>query len=386
MSSPSAPPSRATGLPPGVAAGPLGRRALAQLIDLLVPTVLVVVATSAALGSEGAVGIATIVGTLLLLGWFVLVWGMFATRAAGPGMRLMRLQLVGLRDGRPIGWGRFLVRSLVLTALAATGIGLVLMLIFLVRDIRRQGLHDLFAESVVIVERPLAPPRLPRHAMIEEPEQDGRPAAPAAPLTPAAPVTPVTPIRPVAPVPPPERAPDVEPASYGEPEESAATNDESVRVRRLQRPGLSDPVAEPESRRVAPADPQAGSSPAPGGAPERPAGEAADQGWVAVLDDGREVELSGMVLLGRNPQPRTGEEEAQLIKITDESRTVSKTHLSLTVGSRGLVVMDRGSTNGSTLTDPAGVSIGCPAGDDVEVTDGSILSFGDHWLRIEHRA
>ena len=48
---------------------------------------------------------------------------MFAVRAAGPGMRLMKLQLVGFSDGRPIGWGRFLLRWLLLQALRLTGIG-----------------------------------------------------------------------------------------------------------------------------------------------------------------------------------------------------------------------------------------------------------------------
>ena len=51
-----------------------------------------------------------VVALVLLAVWGLVVWWMFATRAAGPGMRLMKLQLVGFSDGRPVGWGRFLVR------------------------------------------------------------------------------------------------------------------------------------------------------------------------------------------------------------------------------------------------------------------------------------
>ena len=49
----------------------------------------------------------------MTLGWAVLLWYMLAVRAATPGMRLMKLQLVGFLDGRPIGWGRVLLRAVV---------------------------------------------------------------------------------------------------------------------------------------------------------------------------------------------------------------------------------------------------------------------------------
>ena len=104
---------------------------------------------------------------------------------------------------------------------------------------------------------------------------------------------------------------------------------------------------------------------------------------MAVLDDGRTLAVTGLVLLGRNPQGRPGEEHAELIKVTDETRTVSKTHLALGLDAAGLYVMDRGSTNGSTLTNAGGVSSPCYPGDTVSVPDGGIVSFGDHWLRVE---
>ena len=68
-------------------------------------------------------------------------------------------------------------------------------------------------------------------------------------------------------------------------------------------------------------------------APTRPRPENLD--WHAVLDDGRRLVVDHLVLLGRNPQPAPGEEDAQLIKIADETRTVSKLHLALGVDQAG---------------------------------------------------
>ena len=96
----------------------------------------------------------------------------------------------------------------------------------------------------------------------------------------------------------------------------------------------------------------------------RPSGATAVGGrWVAVLDDGREVPVTGLVLLGRNPQPRPGEEQAELVKLADETRTVSKSHLALDLTPEGLVVVDRGSTNGSTVTTVDGATVVCAPGE-----------------------
>jgi hypothetical protein len=120
----------------------------------------------------------------------------------------------------------------------------------------------------------------------------------------------------------------------------------------------------------------------PPGYPPTEAAAPPQTGWLAVLDDGRELSLSGLILLGRNPQAQPGEEDAQLIKIADETRTVSKSHLAIAVDSGGVFVVDRGSTNGSTVTTSNGVSTRCPVGEVVRVAEGSIVSIGDHWLEI----
>jgi hypothetical protein len=106
------------------------------------------------------------------------------------------------------------------------------------------------------------------------------------------------------------------------------------------------------------------------------------QEWSILLDDGRRIALDGLILLGRNPQPQAGEEDAQLIKIADETRTVSKSHLAVGLDAGGVYVVDRGSTNGSTVSTTNGMSTRCQADEMVRVGEGAIVSIGDHWLEI----
>ena len=330
---------------------------------------------------------------MLILAWALLVWQMYAVRAAGPGMRLMKLQLVGYTDGRPIGWGRFFLRWLVLALLGATGIGLLFMIIFLILHPRRQGWHDLAADSVVIKERVLAPPRSVETAAPAAVEPSRAPAVESAPED-TAPVetAPVKLRRQTAPVetapgrdcrarrtragrkrargkrapsaPPLETAPVGTASAGASTAEYSSTGPMAADVSGPEEPRPGEPAVheqevEPSSQQpVAVADFDRDRRPL-------------DEGWMVMLDDGREIEVSGLVLLGRNPQPRAGEEDAQLIKVADETRTVSKSHLALGVDGNGMYVMDRGSTNGSTVTNQDGSSQPCLAGDLVAVHPGT---------------
>ena len=342
-------PAKDTGLPPGVRVGPLGRRFLASVVDSVLPAVAGVL-VGVGQGSTGSGGVGLlVVGALLALAWGIVCWQQLATRAATPGMRLTRLQLVGFFDGRPVGWGRAFLRWLVFAALSATGLGLLLLVGSLLVNPRHQGWHDRAATGVVIVERPLAPRRTsaPRTAAAA-PAPSGAAAtpddAPTGGRSSVAPATPTT-----APV-------------------------------------AGDPAVGPELAPLA-ADPSLVGGGADGERSARPARTNGARrtildGWVAELDDGREIPVRGLVLLGRNPQPEEGESDAALVKLSDESRTVSKTHLALGVDDAGLFVVDRGSTNGSTITAPGRAAV--PAGPfhAVSVSEGSVVSIGDHWVRI----
>jgi uncharacterized RDD family membrane protein YckC len=439
-----APPVNPTGLPPGVEVGGLGKRFLAHLIDRLVPALLIAAGIYLGPRVGGEVGfLIQVAAVVLTLAWVLFVWWGFAVRAAGPGMRLMRLQLVGFYDGRPIGWTRFLLRALVLAALYATVLGLLLMLIFLVMHPRKQGWHDLLVHAVVIKQRALAP-RKPaaeqrRQAAAIRPEQHKQPAGTAAyggqphsapqPLAPPAGVGGHSPASPAAGAAPGAAQPSSEPYAGIVPgtessgyQPAPTAEPRSAEPHPYSRPPTTERTAEPPQPLIPPAGvgaPPAGAATFAAGANAngQPAGENAgppgdrpapneaagltrispsiavpesaradgQAGWFVVLDDGREIDITGLVLLGRNPHAQPGEEDAQLIKIADETRTVSKSHLAIATDSDGAFLVDRGSTNGSTVTTSGGVSTKCRMGERVRVSEGSIVSIGDHWLEIRRR-
>src|SRR5215216_2274577 len=478
-----APPVNTTGLPPGVEVGALAKRFLAHLIDRLVPALLIAAGIYFGPKVGGELGfLIQVAAVVLTLAWVLFVWWGFAVRAAGPGMRLMRLQLVGFYDGRPIGWTRFLLRALVLAALYATVLGLLLMLIFLVMHPRKQGWHDLLVHAVVIKQRALAPrkpaPEQRRQADAITPEQQRQLAGTAAyggqphsapqplatpapqPLAPPAAVGGHSPGTPAAgpapgaaqppsepyagivpgtessgyqPAPTAESGRSAEPHPYSRPRTADRSAEppqpptsgepaSSGQPNPYSRPPTADRTAEPPPPLIPPAGvgaPPAGAAAfaaganaegQPAGASAGPPGdrpapnEAAglsrispsiavpesaradgQTGWFVVLDDGREIDITGLVLLGRNPHAQPGEEDAQLIKIADETRTVSKSHLAIATDRDGAFLVDRGSTNGSTVTTSGGVSTKCRMGERVRVSEGSIVSIGDHWLEIRRR-
>jgi uncharacterized RDD family membrane protein YckC len=353
-----------TGLPPGVFVGATGPRLLAALVEVGPVWLLLALAALFAFVLDGRTVVAVLF-VLLALTWAVLVWAQRAGKAAGIGMRLDSLQIVGFSDGRPIGWGRVLVRWLVFAGLTVTVVGLIAMLVAMVRHPRRQGWHDLAANAVVIKERPLAPPRSKTAV--------GRATAPAA----SAPAGTGGPH-------PARKAPATTPAVSSAAAPSAAAAATAVRSPVAadtddERGKATD--AETESADAASDDAEPDEATAVGGpTDEQP--EATAYEWMLHLDDGRDVGVEHLVLLGRNPQPRVGEEDATLIKVADEGRTVSKSHLAVGVDARGLYVMDRGSTNGTTVTAADGGQRPCPPGDLIDIPAGSVVSFGDHWLEV----
>ncbi len=373
MESPPVPKLRPAGLPPGVQAGPLGRRFVAYLIDSVAPGAFVVAGFGIAdTVDPGAELLWKVLALVVGLDWALLVWWMFATKSAGPGMRLMKLQLVGLSDGRPLGWFRYLRRTVVMWLLTASGIGLVVLVVQLLQDRLHLGPPDRVVNSVVIVERAKAsarPGNSGAGAAIQQ--QDGDPpqlrSQDQREPTSTGSVTDLPP-QPVASGAEPQPAPagglQPEPASGGGPEQEPAS--------------AGGPEQEP-----APAGGPA-LEPAPADVAELQLaadGRPLDEGWMVGLDDGRELPIIGVVLLGRNPQGRPGE-EVELVKVADPTRTVSKTHLAIGVDAYGIYVMDRGSTNGSSVTSAGGVSTPCPPGDVIGVSEGNVVSFGDHWLEI----
>ncbi len=520
MGSPQPVPAPGSGLPPGVEPGDIGKRVVAYLIEWAAPAVIVwALSLIGALAQNLMVSlIISIVSFLAVIGWVVFVWWSYVTKAAGPGKQLMGLQVVGFSDGRPLPWGRVILRWLLTGVIAGTGIGAVVLIILATQNPRRQSLADQAVDSVVIKERPLAPKQLPGQQQVSAQPSQQSPApqyqsGPTGPsdrgLFPPQEHGLQTPVRygqsdrygrdqqPAAaggygeqsqqsPYPRQDQfggqdqyAQDRYDAGrgqqaqgqYGQDQYGQEQPGQDQYAQSLYRPdepqqdaygsGRQTPGQPPQDQygqdQYAQSQGQYGqdqygqdqygqdqyqqdqyqqdqyqqdqyqqdqygqdrygqdqggygqggpagagvtpiAAPIPGAtqfpaAPPPPVsgGSAAephdprplDQGWRAALDDGREIEVSRLVLLGRNPQARPGEEDAQLIKISDETRTVSKTHLALGVDAGGMYVMDRGSTNGSTATDLDGQSRPCAPGDVVQVDVGTIVSFGDHWLEVQ---
>ncbi len=97
------------------------------------------------------------------------------------------------------------------------------------------------------------------------------------------------------------------------------------------------------------------------------------------LDDGREVDLTVTVLLGRNPQ-----------KSADDPRDVhlvpaSRTHVLIGTDLRGVFVVDRGSTNGTALVTAGGELEPCPADTQVRVKESQQVSYGNRWFTVLRR-
>jgi hypothetical protein len=314
--------------------------------------------------------------------------------------------------------------------LFVTGIGLLIMLIMELRQPRKQGWHDLAATAVMIKERVLAPPVQPARggaavqqgppAQLSNGPQHLQPNGARAPMSPGygggetygSPGGPVPPGQ--LPPPPgigyPTGSPSYAPAGAAQGGPDAPYGGNAYATPHPGTPSGPQQQYGPGAEMYAPGqhgqheqhpDPAAKSSKGSpsGGASsyegmQPPAADFEDhtsvaapppeyiQDWSILLDDGRRIALDGLVLLGRNPQPKAGEEDAQLIKIADETRTVSKSHLAVGVDGDGVYVVDRGSTNGSTVSTTNGLSTRCKAGELVRVGEGAIVSIGDHWLEI----
>jgi hypothetical protein len=104
--------------------------------------------------------------------------------------------------------------------------------------------------------------------------------------------------------------------------------------------------------------------------------------WRVAFDTGESFLVEGLVLVGRRPEPRPGEPVRHLVPLASQDMSLSKTHAQLQVAPDGvLVVMDRGSTNGSVLV-RQGVSRDLPAGKPTTLLSGDLVRFGDRQMTV----
>lgn len=101
-----------------------------------------------------------------------------------------------------------------------------------------------------------------------------------------------------------------------------------------------------------------------------------------MIDNGERIEVRRATLIGRAPAPGDGDGDAQLVRVPDETRSVSKTHVAILLSRRGVVAVDRGSTNGSSIVRD-GAEHPLTPGHPAELRAGDVLRFGDRSLRVE---
>jgi len=101
-------------------------------------------------------------------------------------------------------------------------------------------------------------------------------------------------------------------------------------------------------------------------------------GWRVTFDTGASLVVDGLALVGRSPDPVP---DVRVVALPDLS--LSKTHAQLGLAPDGaLVVMDRGSTNGSVLL-RAGVMWPLPPRQPTTLLVGDRVRFGDREMTVE---
>ncbi|MDZ5663027.1 RDD family protein [Nocardioides sp. S-58] len=336
--------------------------------------------------------VGAVAGAMVLL-WLVLavVLGVSGT---SPGKAMSGLRVVHHGTGTPIGVGPALLRSLVLgvAGLPTFGLGLATLAWTAVEDRGRQrrGWHDHLAHTVVVDVRPVTEvahteaDEGPRHIVnltamrlvpappveaVRTPERSEhsvrRQPLPAEVTTPPAGAAP--PAAPPRSTPPPAQ-PQHQPGPRHAAQPQAAPPQQSP-------PQQSPPQQAPPQQ----APPQHAAPPSPQGPPGRvPAGPR----WRVHFDNGESFVIAGLALVGRRPEARSGEQVAHLIPLASADMSVSKTHAQFgPAGDGTIVVMDRGSTNGTILV-RQGMSRQLAPGKPAALVDGDKVVYGDREMVI----
>lgn len=322
--------------------------------------------------ADGSVvlGVVLVLLTVLLVGLaFAVLQGL---KGLTPGKAALGLRLVHLGTGTPIGVVPSMLRSLVLgvSALPTFGLGAATLAWTAVMDPGRlrRGWHDHLTESVVVDVRPVpvheaeveAGPRhivnltamrlVPAPQAVPVPAPARRtptqPAGPApAPAFPSGPLTPTP--APAAPAAPPPVAPAPAPAPAPG-RRRAGVPGASTAERTIMRDGASGGLAR----------------------------------WRVTFDTGETFLVEGLALVGRRPEPRAGEPVRHLVPLPSGDMSLSKTHAQFQVAPDGvLVVMDRGSTNGTVLV-RQGVARELTPGKPTTLLSDDLVRFGDRRMTV----
>lgn len=114
----------------------------------------------------------------------------------------------------------------------------------------------------------------------------------------------------------------------------------------------------------------------------RRAGAGTTLHWTMELPDGRKVDIGEAIVVGRNPTPPADVPGTPAFSLTDTTKSVSKTHAMLQVRDGLVWITDLHSTNGTTLTNPAGETITGTAGNQTPAGDGWHVAFGEFAVKL----
>lgn len=328
-------------------------------------------------------GVGLIVSVVLGV-WLV---GTVLTGSGGktPGKMALGLRVVSDDSGaagRPIGVGKAFVRQalLGLCTIPTLGIGTATFAWVAAMDDRgrRQGWHDRRAGSVVVDVRPPAvveaeeeapaPRRIVNLTTMRLKQAEATPEPAERPQTPAAPTQ-----------------------SAAQAEAQAAPTLVPAPIARQAPPAPVPPTPTPPAPPAPPAPPvasavQAVAQPAPPPPPVPAPQPAATARWRVTFDTGQSFVVEGLAIVGRGPEPRPGEEVAHRVALSSSDMSLSKTHAQFQIAADGtLVVMDRGSTNGTTLI-RQGAARALGARRPAALVDGDKVKFGDRTMDVVREA
>ena len=290
-------------------------------------------------------------GVLVVVATVLVVGGVFAVllgiTGSTPGKAFCGLRVIDPRTGRPIGAGPALLRTAVVAAATVPfGFGLAALAWTALADPERlaRGWHDRLVSSLVVDVRPLP--------AVEEPDES-------APRS----VVNLTAMRLV----PARRTP-------------SAPDPARLPARAPSREHRARPATDAgETGRTTVRDPGLAAAGSGGAAASSPA---APPAWGLVFDTGERVRVETVVLIGRRPEPREGEQGARLVGLPSTDMSVSKTQAQVALAPDGtLVVTDRGSTNGSVLR-RGGVARRLTAGRPATLLDGDVVNVGDRTMTV----
>ncbi len=344
---------------------------------------------------DRAIGWGIVAGAVLLMSWvasasvwstvvvalgvWLLVGGVFALAAGAsgisPGKALLGLRLVRHGTGTPVGAGAGLARAVILgvAGLPTLGLGVATLAWTATMDPghQRRGWHDHRIHSIVVDVRDRSSGHqeeaaTPRHivnltAMRLVPASVTLPSPPVSQPAPSAPRVP----QPALPAQTPAQQPPPQPQAQAQPQPQPQPPPSTAAPRSGEPPRRTDDVGATVARR-------------------RPVSSGLR--WRVSFDNGESFVVEGLGLIGRRPEARQGEPVRHLVPLPSGDMSLSKTHAQIHLAPDGvLVVMDRGSTNGSVLR-RGKVSRVLSAGKPTTLIDGDRVRFGDREMSVVREA